>query len=383
MKNLIYLICLLLLPFGVFGQNNFYEKPWKNKDYPILIDAYEKNLLNFDKVITDKRVAVVIHRASIGLRADNAYSKRLKEADQKGILFASYHLGTNEDPIKQADFYLDIIKSVPHQPMALDIEAIGGNNITLKDAEKFISRIYEKTGKYPFVYVNNAVFQEISKNYDKSSLFAKCPLWYARFKDKIPTLSKKVWDKVTLWQFSCEINCEKTGECLYNVPGTLYDMDINAFNGTKEELLAFFEQNINAFVKANFKMPRTDIKLVGKDYPCGYKEVYFVQGFTVDGKLKERYLVYNRNGNFIKSNDFIKWCVDQLDNPEVENINKETDALNILKIEYKEGGNFRVEYEVQIPENIPDSGNNIGIYVVFTDSNDNKSYGFPTKKECE
>lgn len=86
------------------------------------------------------------------------------------------------------------------------------------------------------VYCNKTVFDEISKTYSDTSVFAKCGLWYARFVKEIPSFNKEVWPSYSLWQFSCEINCKKTNECFYNVPGTLYDMDINVYNGTVAEL---------------------------------------------------------------------------------------------------------------------------------------------------
>ena len=232
----------ILICVSVFGQMNFYSKPWENKEFPIVIDAYGPNSIDMDKVKTDERVVAIIHQASRGLKADDKYLKRSKESEEKGLLYASYHIGTKEDdPIAQADFYLEVTKDNPNI-RALDIEDNGGKYITLKNAEIFIQRIYDKTGVYPFVYLNNSVFQEINKNYDKSSIFAKCPLWYASYKGDISGLSTHVWDKVSLWQFCSEINCSKTGNCLYQVPGTLYDMDIDVFNGNKEALMDLFSQ---------------------------------------------------------------------------------------------------------------------------------------------
>ncbi|MDI9857964.1 glycoside hydrolase family 25 protein [Flectobacillus roseus] len=242
MKNIFIFLTLL---FGIQSneKSDFYSKPWDKKKYPIAIDAYEKNAINMSKLVTDERTIAIFHRASIGFRIDNKYASRKKEAKLKKIFFASYHLGTNADPIKQADFYLEQISANFNDPMALDIEDIGGNNISLKDAEKFIERIYEKTNRYPFVYVNNKVYTEINNKYNLNSIFARCPLWYARFKNSIKDIPFNVWPNVTLWQFSCELNCKKTGECLYNVPGTEFDMDVNVFNGTPNEFQLFWQKH--------------------------------------------------------------------------------------------------------------------------------------------
>lgn len=250
MKKLLFFTIIIFWNYAVFGQNkNFNTKPWNNQVYPIIIDPYHGNIIDFDKLITDKRVMGIIHKASEGLNADSKYSIRSKIAKTNNLLFASYHLGNNSDPIKQADFYLTIIKNNLNQPMAIDIEDYELDlkkpkkpYIPLVNAEKFINRVFERTNKYPIVYINNKVFNQINLKYNKNSVFAKCPLWYARFVTTLPNLSNKVWDKVSLWQFSSEINCKKTGNCWYNIPGTAFDIDVNVYNGNKQELNQFWNR---------------------------------------------------------------------------------------------------------------------------------------------
>ncbi|TRX39235.1 glycoside hydrolase family 25 protein [Flavobacterium restrictum] len=247
-NNILTALLLFVIPFYA-QNNNFNTRPWDNKDFPIIIDPYHGNKIVFEKLITDKRVMGIIHKASEGLVADSKYVSRCKITKTNHLLFASYHLGNLVDPIKQADFYLNIIKNNLNQPMAIDIEdyELDVKNpkkpyMPLANAEKFINRIYEKTKKYPIVYVNNKVFKEINLEYNQNSVFAKCPLWYARFVITLPNLNNKVWRKVSLWQFSSEINCTKTGNCWYNIPGTDFDIDINVFNGTYQELNQFWKR---------------------------------------------------------------------------------------------------------------------------------------------
>lgn len=63
-------------------------------------------------------------------------------------------------------------------------------------------------------------------------------MWYARFKPTVTDFPKGTWDSYTLWQFSSEINCKPghRDSCLYTVPGTETDMDMNVFYGTVDEL---------------------------------------------------------------------------------------------------------------------------------------------------
>lgn len=318
MKKFIFLSVIIFITSSCLCQNNkFNKKPWESETYPIIIDPYQGNNIDFDQLITDKRVVGIIHKASQGLKPDNKYLSRGRLARSRNLLYASYHLGTNSDPMKQADFYLDIIKNDSNEPMALDIEDIGGSNISLPDAEKFINRIYEKTNHYPIVYVNDKVFNAINKKYNKESVFAKCPLWYARFVAILPSLNKNVWDSVTFWQFSCEINCKATGKCLYNVPGTRYDMDVNIYNGELNDLRIFWANfaNLNTqlpidnYIRDNFTISSSTKKqILGKNLKCGYEEVYFVKGYNTKQELVERNIVFRKNGVYEKSVAFFRWC---------------------------------------------------------------------------
>jgi hypothetical protein len=102
----------------------------------------------------------------------------------------------------------------------------------------FIKRIKERTGRVPFIYANNLVTKAISERYAADEVFAKTHLWYARFKPNVTDFPAGTWKTYTLWQFSSEVNCDPANRaaCLYTVPGTAYDMDVDVYNGTIEEL---------------------------------------------------------------------------------------------------------------------------------------------------
>ena len=251
-------LSLLLIQTATAQMSDFQQQPWL-ANYPIIIDAYGKNDMNHAQIKQDKNVGAIIYKSSDGLKVDPKYAESRKDAIKNGFLVASYHLGRKGEPIKQADFYLSQIGVNTSEPMSLDIEDTEGDNISLADAEIFIKRIYEKTNKYPLIYVNNKVFNAINQSYDKSSVFAKCDLWYARFQTTLPQLSTRVWDKVTLWQFACEINCQvclekdkdkkciKTSpayspDCPYKITGTKNDIDVNVFNGTSADFKAYFKK---------------------------------------------------------------------------------------------------------------------------------------------
>ncbi len=225
--------------FAALGQSPEFSEPWKNPKIAIAIDPFEGNDINWDLLATDTRVVAIIHRATIGDRQDRKYAERKIEAKKRGYKWGAYHFGKPGDPIKQADFFLDTVKPDKDDLIALDLESEDATkHMSFDDARTFIKRIKEKTGRYPLVYANNEVTKAISERYGADDVFAKTHLWYARFKRSVTDFPLGTWKTYTVWQFSSEMNCTPAnrGACLYTVPGTAYDMDVDVYNGTIEEL---------------------------------------------------------------------------------------------------------------------------------------------------
>jgi GH25 family lysozyme M1 (1,4-beta-N-acetylmuramidase) len=209
----------------------------------IVIDAYEGNAINWTQMASDPRVVGVVHRATEGSLVDSLYKSRAVTAAQHGYLWGAYHLGKSGDPIAQAQLYLSTIGDPTNILMALDLEdtsAAGMMNIA--NAKIFLNYVFEKTGRMPVVYANNNVTQAINDAMKGDATFAQTRLWYARFVSTITSFPKGVWSSYFLWQFSSEINCTSTGKCLYNVPGTSFDMDVDVFYGEKASLTAEWVQ---------------------------------------------------------------------------------------------------------------------------------------------
>jgi GH25 family lysozyme M1 (1,4-beta-N-acetylmuramidase) len=222
-------------PFPV--DSKMYNAPWTRSDTQIIIDAYSGNGIDWDKMATDKRVTAVIHRSSIGLTVDSAYKSREKIAKARGYLWGAYHLGKSGDPIEQAKLFLKTIGGAADTLMFLDLEDTSASNMmNIPNAKKFLDYVYQQTGKMPVVYANHSVTLALTAVMKLDSTFQKTRLWYARFRSTLPDFPSALWPNYFLWQFSSELNCSKTGSCLYNVPGTSFDMDVNVFYGDRTAL---------------------------------------------------------------------------------------------------------------------------------------------------
>jgi lysozyme len=239
-RYLLYSTVLVISTVAIsFAQPSEFREPWTRANAAIVLDPFQDNTIDWDKVVKEPKVVAVIHRATIGSRKDTKYAERKEEARRRGLLWGSYHLGKPGNPVGQADFYLETVRPAADEVLALDIESLNpSTDISLDDAVRFIERIKEKTGRFPLVYGNDNVIRAISNRFGRNSVFARTPLWYARFRREIPNFPRGTWDTYTLWQFSSEINCTRArpSACLFRVPGTQTDMDINVFNGSAEEL---------------------------------------------------------------------------------------------------------------------------------------------------
>lgn len=250
----VLITCIILVPTAL-GQTRTgeFNRPWEDRTRALVLDPYEENDLDCAILAQEPRVAGIIHRASIGLRADTQYAVRKAKCKRLGYKWGSYHVGMPGDPIQQADFYLTTVKPTDDEVIALDLEDVRDpTRMDLVNARRFIKRIKEKTGRYPLLYITGNSRDELLKEYGAESEFANTPLWYVRMKTDISDLfpAKPLWNSYTLWQFASELNCcHKRGKrrvctaqpppsCPFRkpIPSTRFDMDVNVYYGTLEEL---------------------------------------------------------------------------------------------------------------------------------------------------
>ncbi len=214
-----------------------FSSPWNKSGTTIIIDAYQGNSIDWNQMSADTNMAAVIHRSSIGLRVDTKYESRKAEALSRGYLWGAYHLGHKGNTIEQAELFLDLINGEQDTLMILDLEdTSNGTFMTINEAIVFMEYVYNKTGRIPVVYANHSTTQKLNSTVAAHPLFQQAKLWYARFKSNVTDFPFGIWNNYFMWQFSSEINCSSTGSCLYNVPGTKYDMDVNVFYGSRAEL---------------------------------------------------------------------------------------------------------------------------------------------------
>jgi GH25 family lysozyme M1 (1,4-beta-N-acetylmuramidase) len=239
------------------------NEPWKNPASPIVIDAYELNIIDWEKLFGEKRVAGFISKASDGLpevydctreRSGDSvahcrtmwrkyavsrelYQTRKLLAKAQGMLWGAYHLARPGNPIDQANHFLDYAKPGPDEMMVLDLEGLDSEKyMSLDDAEIFAQHIKTRTGRYPVLYTNHDTAKLIAARREDYQILSRLPLWYARYKPEIRgVFPMGNWDNYMLWQFSSASNCSDRN-CPMRVDGTLNDIDVNTAPMPRAEL---------------------------------------------------------------------------------------------------------------------------------------------------
>ncbi|TIR25580.1 MAG: glycosyl hydrolase 25 family protein [Mesorhizobium sp.] len=259
LRRLAFLAAAVAL--GTAAQASDFSEPWKNADRPLVIDAYEYNSINWQQLVTDKRIAGFINKASDGLPPPyfcfgaepdvklckaqwkryavtrELFQTRKVVAKALGLKWGAYHLARPGNPVEQANNFIDFAEPAPDELMALDIEGIDPTQwMSLDDAEEFVRQVHRRLGRFPVLYVNGKTAQYIADNRYQYRLLSRLPLWYARYKPDIDVhFPMGNWQGYALWQFSAQANCGRF-RCPYRVPGTPNDIDVSVAPMSADQL---------------------------------------------------------------------------------------------------------------------------------------------------
>lgn len=238
-----------------------FSEPWKRADRALVIDAYEYNPIDWNRLVGDKRIVGFINKGSDGLSppykcGGNATEVRLCKALWKrhavarelfhtrrtvakalGLKWGAYHLARPGNPIDQANNFIDFAEPAKDDLIALDIEDNDASKwMSLEDAEIFARHIHTRLGRWPVLYTNGSTALHIAEKREKYKILSRLPLWYARYKPAIGLhFPKGNWESYTLWQFAAGANCDARS-CPYRVPGTPLDIDVNVASMSAQEL---------------------------------------------------------------------------------------------------------------------------------------------------
>jgi lysozyme len=160
-----------------------------------------------------------------------------KLARDSKLLFGAYHFASGSgDGRVQADFFLAHVNPLT-MLLALDWENnpdTKNGNMSLANAEAFVSRVRELTGRWPVLYSGASFLRE--HRIPTSSVLGHCPLWLAQYGEE-PHVVPSPWLQWDLWQYSdYAFGPRDTDRFPRQTPGLGRKVDRSAFYGDADAL---------------------------------------------------------------------------------------------------------------------------------------------------
>jgi lysozyme len=180
------------------------RSPGERSMTPVVLDiSHHNTVLDFAKVKA-AGILGIIHKASQGIRyGDICYQQRRKDAAAAGLDWGAYHFATNDDPLKQVDYFLGHAQPDGQTLLALDWERNpDGPDMSVEQARAFLDELMRQTGRHSssiLVYGGDELKKYIVSP-DDCTYFSRFPLWLAEYG---PTARlPKAWSSYYLWQYS-------------------------------------------------------------------------------------------------------------------------------------------------------------------------------------
>ena len=190
--------------------------------------------IDWSKVRTDGQSFAFVKATEGGDWVNPHYVEDVQAAHAAGLKTGAYHYARpSTDAKTQAANFAAQIALAPDQtlPPALDIEVDEGKSAAQLEQwiEEFTSELKRLTGRTPMIYTYKYFWMGQMNNSQK---FSDMPLWLAAYQDQAPE-AVGGWKELSFWQRS------GSGK----VAGISTDVDMNLFNGSKQQLQSFSDGN--------------------------------------------------------------------------------------------------------------------------------------------
>jgi lysozyme len=190
----------------------------------VVLDLSHYNQVTSFQEVQQSGIVGVIHKATEGTNwSDPTYASRKPQALAAGLWWGAYHFGVNEDGVAQAQYFLSLVNPGPQDLLALDFEENPSSQMTISQAEQFVTEVYSQTGRYPGFYSDALAGNMLAGSQD--STLAKCWFWRAEYGGSAPSVPP-TWSTWTMWQYT------ESG----SVPGIGGACDRDTFNGSSAGL---------------------------------------------------------------------------------------------------------------------------------------------------
>src|SRR5678815_95775 len=176
----------------------------------------------------------VIHKATQGTTGvDPMYQTNRAKAAAAGLLWGAYHFATGDDPVAQAQHFLEIVGTFDNTLLVLDLEANPtGPSMSLNNARAFVTQVNQVAGRFPGLYSGSYIKEMLGSN--KDPVLAQCWFWLAQYGPNAVVPAN--WATWTMWQYTDGAS----GPQPHQVNG-IGHCDRDKFNGTEDQLRTLWQ----------------------------------------------------------------------------------------------------------------------------------------------
>jgi lysozyme len=204
----------------------------------VVVDLSHHNAVVSFQAAKDSGILGIIHKATQGTNfVDPNYDERRPQALSAGLFWGAYHFGTSGDVEGQVNHFLDTVNPDPKTLLVLDFEPNPqGPTMTLAEAESFVQKVNERTGRFPGLYSAQFFLNPLLGN-NTNTVLKNCFLWMARFSSRLPEVPP-AFPAFTLFQYTDGA----AGPQPHQVPG-IGRCDRDKFNGDETGLRRLWGQD--------------------------------------------------------------------------------------------------------------------------------------------
>lgn len=233
---------------------------------PSVIDLSHWNTVNDFDAVAASGVVGVIHKCTESTSyVDDTYAGRKTAALKAGLLWGAYHFLQDNTPAgDQMQHFLESADLPPGSRIAIDYE---DSDLLLPMLHDCLDWLSIHAPLYQIAVYGSSLLKE-HVGTGKDPELAETSLWIAHYTNAAqPTWPKQIWPVWSLWQYSAK----------GSVPGCSGQIDVNRFNGSDEQLAAWFGP---ASIKPPAPSPSETLVVLSVQAPPGVNV-----GIIVNGKV--------------------------------------------------------------------------------------------------
>jgi lysozyme len=211
---------------------------------PLVADMAHFNPVNFTQLKGAGFVGV-IHKARQGVAiGDPKYASRMSAAKDAGLRWGAYDFATHDDVASNVAAFLKTASLTANDSAWLDFEDNTASPMSGDQAYEFLDRVAQALGRACGIYGGNRIREQIKPDDPKWIDMAKvAPLWQCRYIKLQPADNAELFrviPPIPPWtaNFLIQYAADGSGPQPHTAPGLQNGADLNAFNGTADELAA-------------------------------------------------------------------------------------------------------------------------------------------------